>query len=163
MALHNEIEFESDICEHLAAHGWLYAAKDAADYDRELALFPADVLAWVQESDPQAWQTLTKNHGAAADVTLLKRLRDSLNQSGTLHVLRSGFDVLGLRKPLRMAQFKPAFAANPDIMVRYGANRLRVVRQVRYVRAHSRRAGLRYRIGRWWGRFDFSVVWSAEG
>jgi type I restriction enzyme, R subunit len=132
MGLHNEIEFENDICEHLAANGWLYAEKDAADYDRELALFPADVLAWVQESDPQAWQTLTKNHGAAADVTLLKRLRDSLNQSGTLHVLRSGFDVLGLRKPLRMAQFKPAFAANPDIMVRYGANRLRVVRQVRY-------------------------------
>ncbi len=26
MALHNEIEFENDICEHLAAHGWLYAA-----------------------------------------------------------------------------------------------------------------------------------------
>jgi hypothetical protein len=43
MALHNEIEFENDICEHLAANGWLYAEKDAADYDRQLALFPSDV------------------------------------------------------------------------------------------------------------------------
>ena len=132
MAIHNEIEFENDICGHLAAHGWLYAEKDADQYDRKLALFPSDVTAWVQKTDPDAWQTLTKNHGVAAETTLLKRLRDGLNQSGTLHVLRNGFDVLGLRKPLRMAQFKPALAMNPDIMQRYAANRLRVVRQIRY-------------------------------
>ena len=132
MSLHTEIKFEDDICEHLADHGWLYAEKDAAQYDRKLALFPADVLAWAQDTDPDAWETLTKNHGAAAEATLLKRLRDCLNQSGTLHVLRQGFDVLGLRKPLRMAQFKPALSMNPEIMQRYDANRLRVVRQVRY-------------------------------
>lgn len=132
MSLHTEINFEDEICEHLAAHGWLYAEKEAASYDRQLALFPNDVLAWVQETQPDAWKTLNKNHGTAADATLLKRLRDSLNQSGTLHVLRNGFDVLGLRKPLRMAQFKPALAMNPDIMQRYDANRMRVVRQVHY-------------------------------
>ena len=132
MAIHNEIEFENDICDYLAANGWLYAEKDAADYDRQLALFPADVVAWGQQSDPDAWEILTKNHGAAAEAALLRRLRDCLNQSGTLHVIRNGFDVLGLRKPLRMAQFKPAFAVNPDIMDRYNANRLRVVRQLRY-------------------------------
>lgn len=33
MALHNEIEFERDICHHLAAHGWLYAEGDAKGYD----------------------------------------------------------------------------------------------------------------------------------
>jgi len=132
MAIHNEIEFENDICDYLAGNGWLYAKKDAADYDRKLALFPADVIAWVQQTDPNAWETLTKNHGAAAEATILKRLRDCLDQSGTLHVIRNGFDVLGLRKPLRMAQFKPALAMNPDIMQRYDANRLRVVRQVKY-------------------------------
>ncbi|MCE3018006.1 MAG: type I restriction endonuclease subunit R [Pirellula sp.] len=132
MALHNEIEFENDICDHLAAHGWLYAEKDASNYDRQLALFPSDVIAWVQQTAHDAWKTMTKNHGVAAEATLLKRLRDSLNQSGTLHVIRNGFDVLGLQKPLRMAQFKPALAMNPDIMQRYAANRLRVVRQVRY-------------------------------
>ena len=132
MAIHNEIEFENDICDYLAGNGWLYAEKDAADYDRQLALFPADVIAWVQQTDPTAWETLTKNHGAAVEAILLKRLRDCLDQSGTLHVIRNGFDVLGLRKPLRMAQFKPALAMNPDIMQRYDANRLRVVRQVKY-------------------------------
>jgi len=132
MGLHNEIEFENEVCEHLADHGWLYAEKDTAEYDRQLALFPADVLAWVQETQPDAWDALTKNHGNSAEPMLLKRLRDSLNQSGTLSVLRQGFDVLGVKSKVRMAQFKPALAMNPDIMQRYDANRLRVVRQVHY-------------------------------
>ena len=48
MALHLEVEFEKDICHHLAANGWLYAEGDAKGYDTPRALFPADVLAWVQ-------------------------------------------------------------------------------------------------------------------
>lgn len=63
---------------------------------------------------------------------LLRRLRDSLDQRGTLDVLRHGLEMIGLRQPLALAQFKPALAMNPDILVRYAANRLRVVRQVRY-------------------------------
>ena len=54
MSLHNEIEFENDICNHLATHGWLYAEKDAANYYRQLALFPSDVIAWVQQTAPDA-------------------------------------------------------------------------------------------------------------
>jgi type I restriction enzyme R subunit len=130
--LHKEIHFENEICEHLAAHGWHYAANDAASYDRARALFPADVLAWVQETQPQAWEALTKNHGAQATDILLGRLRDSINQRGTLDVLRHGIELLGLRQPLALAQFKPALAMNPDILTKYAANRLRVVRQLRY-------------------------------
>lgn len=132
MNLHTEIKLEDEICDHLAAHGWLYAEKDAAGYDRQLALFPADVIAWVKQTQPDAWERLEKNHGAAAEANLLKRLRVALDQSGTLDVLRFGLDVLGLQQPLKMAQFKPALAMNPDIVKRYEANRLRVVRQVRY-------------------------------
>ncbi len=105
---------------------------DAAGYDRARALFPADVLAWVQDTQPKAWEALQKNHGAQAADVLLGRLRDSLNQRGTLDVLRHGIELLGLRQPLMLAQFKPALAMNPDILVKYAANRLRVVRQLRY-------------------------------
>jgi type I restriction enzyme R subunit len=132
MTLHREIHFEAEICGHLAAHGWLYAERDAANYDRMRALFPADVLAWVQATQPKAWETLTKNHGAQAAETLLNRLRDSLNQRGTLDVLRHGVEMIGLRQPLALAQFKPALAINPDILAKYAANRLRIVRQLRY-------------------------------
>ena len=132
MSLHKEISFESEICQHLADHGWLYAEGDAASYDRARALSPADVLAWVQTTQPKAWDTLTKNHGTKAGDTLLTRLRDQLDQRGTLDVLRQGIELLGLKTPLKLAEFKPALAINPDIMARYAANRLRVIRQVRY-------------------------------
>ncbi len=132
MSLHKEINLEAEICAHLAAHGWLYAEGGAAQYDRSRALYPEDVLAWVQAAQPQAWQTLTKNHGAQAAETLLKRVRDQIDQRGTLDVLRHGVELLGLGQPLKLAEFKPALAMNPDILARYQANRLRVIRQVKY-------------------------------
>ena len=132
MSLHKEIEFENDICAHLAAHDWLYAENDHPGYDRARALFPADVLAWVQTTQPQAWETLTKNNGTAAEAVLLDRIRKQLDDRGTLDVLRHGVELLGLRQPLTLAQFKPALAMNPELQARYAANRLRVVRQVRY-------------------------------
>jgi type I restriction enzyme R subunit len=132
MSLHKEISFELEICQHLGANGWLHAKGDAAGYDRARALFPADVLAWVQATQPKAWEVLAKNHGAKAAETLLTRLRDQLDQRGTLDVLRHGIELLGLKSPLKLAEFKPALAINPDILARFEANRLRVVRQVRY-------------------------------
>ena len=132
MSLHKEIHFEDEICGHLAANGWLYAEGDAVGYDRARVIFPADVLAWVQETQPKAWEALTKNHGANAGDTLLARLREQIDQRGTLDVLRQGIEILGLRQPLKLAQFKPALGINPEILSRYAANRLRVVRQVRY-------------------------------
>jgi len=132
MSLHREINLEAQICDYLAAQGWLHAEGDAAGYDRARALFPADVVAWVQASQPSAWETLTRNHGAAAEAMLLDRIRKQLDERGTLEVLRRGVEMIGLRAPLTLAQFKPALAMNADILARYTANRLRVVRQVRY-------------------------------
>jgi type I restriction enzyme, R subunit len=132
MSLHKEISFEIEICEYLSKQGWLYAKGDAAGYDRAKALFPTDVLAWVQATQPKAWETLVKNHGAKAEETLMARLRDQIDQRGTLDVLRHGIELLGLKQPLKLAEFKPALAINADILARYAANRLRVVQQVRY-------------------------------
>lgn len=132
MTLHKEISFENEICDYLAANGWLYAEDDAKLYDRARALFPADVIAWVQDTQPKAWEALTKNHGAAAEAVLLDRVRKSLDDRGTLHVLRHGIDLLGLKQTLVLSQFKPALAMNPETLAKYQKNRLRVVRQVRY-------------------------------
>ncbi len=133
--IHKESQFETDICNHLGAHGWLYAPPggegDAKGYDTARALFPADLLAWVQATQPQAWEALSKSHGVAASAMLLDRLRKALDERGTLEVLRVGIDLLGLKAPLKLAQFKPALAMNPELQARYAANRLRVVRQCR--------------------------------
>lgn len=132
MTLHREISFETEVCGHLAANDWLHAEGDAPGYDRARALYPADLLAWVQATQPQAWATLSKNHGAATEVMLLDRVRKQLDERGTLDVLRHGVELIGLRAPLSLAQFKPALGMNSDILTRYTTNRLRVVRQVRY-------------------------------
>lgn len=139
MPIHTEDRFESELCADLARAGWFYTpptaqavSSDAARYDRALALFPDDLQAWVQASQPQAWEQLVKAHGAGALPELLKRVRKTLDERGTLHVLHHGVDILGLRRPVDLAQFRPALAMNPDLQARYAANRLRVVRQVAY-------------------------------
>ena len=132
MNLHREISFEKEICAHLAAHEWQYEECDAARYDRSRALYPPDLVGWIQETQPKAWEALRSSHGASTEGVLLDRIRNQLDARGTLDVLRHGVEVLGLRHPFSLAQFKPALAMNPDILARYAANRLRVVRQVRY-------------------------------
>src|SRR4051812_21364156 len=106
MSLHTEINLEIEICEHLAAHGWLYADGDAEKYDRAQAIFPDDCIEWVKQMQPDKWEAIEKAHGSggAAD-TLLARLRDQLDQRGTLDVLRHGIEMLGLRGKLSLAQF----------------------------------------------------------
>src|SRR3954470_6382406 len=116
MSLHKEISFETEVCEYLGAHGWLYAEGDAAAYDRARALFPADVLAWVQATQPQAWETLVKNHGGQGAEMCWGRLRNQIDQRGSLDVLRQGIEIIGLKQPLKMAEFKPALGINPEIL-----------------------------------------------
>ncbi|MBX5221268.1 type I restriction endonuclease subunit R [Rhizobium sp. NLR8a] len=132
MNLHREISFEDEICNHLAQHGWQYATGDAQLYDRSRALFGYDLIAWLQATQPDAWSTLVKNNGSAAETIVLDRVRKALEDRGTLDVLRNGVELVGLRAPLSLAQFRPASGINPNILARYEANRLRVVRQVRY-------------------------------
>ena len=132
MSLHKEIRLEEEICDYLGKHDWLYADGDAAQCDKARALFPPDVIEWVQATQPKAWEVLTKNHGSGAAEILLARLRDQIDQRGTLDVLRHGIELLGLKSALKVAEFKPALAINADILERYARNRLRVVRQVRY-------------------------------
>jgi type I restriction enzyme R subunit len=137
MTLHREISLEDEICADLAAAGWLYEPGDAARYDRAQALFVDDAIAWIQASQPKAWEAIIKTHGASAPKALAERLRRTLDSQGTLHVLRQGFDMVGLKHSVAMCQFKPALAMNADLQARYAANRMRVVRQVHYSVHHE--------------------------
>lgn len=125
---HKEIHFESDIVAHLTAHGWLEG--DPAKYDRELALYPEDVFAWVQETQPKTWDKLKAAKNGGAEAALLARLAQVLDIDGSLAVLRHGFKDVSSK--FDMCEFRPAQAMNPETLDRYGKVRCRVVRQVRY-------------------------------
>ena len=132
MSIHKEITFEDEICTHLGVKGWIYEEGAASRYDRARALFPDDLVAWVQDTQPDAWDSLTKEHGAKAKEVLCDRLRATLDKVGTAVLLRNGLDVAGLKVTLSLCQFRPALAMNADLQARHAANRLRVIRQVRY-------------------------------
>lgn len=132
MSIHKEIRFEDEICAHLGAHGWLHEIGSASLYDRKRALFAPDLVAWVQETQPKVWGSLSRSHGSAAESALLDRVRKQIDDRGTLDVIRHGVEMVGVRGMISLAQFKPAMGVNPDIIAAYQANRLRVVRQLRY-------------------------------
>ncbi|BBY28888.1 type I restriction endonuclease subunit R [Mycolicibacterium sediminis] len=136
---HHETAFESEICQYLAEHGWLYSSTDVG-YDRELALFPEDVFGWLADAQPEqlakrvrpdlTGEALTKAR-AGVLATLVKQLgADPKANGGTLSVLRRGFKDLNAQ--FSMCQFRPNTSLNESTAKRYDAVRLRVMRQVHY-------------------------------
>ena len=149
---HQEVVFESEIVEHLVSNGWWFD-HDNSDYDKELALWAPDVLAWLQETQPDEYEkavppTLTGATRAQAERTLLERLAKVLNldpftNGGTIHVLHKGFDHVGRvggKKQFRMAQPRPVSGLNSADAARYAAMRLRVARQVHYSTKHPNKS-----------------------
>lgn len=144
MTQHHESTFETEICEHLAAHGWLYSPTDAG-YDRELALFPEDVFAWLADTQPEQLAKRVKpdltggalgKAQAGVLATLVKALgADPKANGGTLSVLRRGFKDLNAQ--FLMCQFRPNTSLNESTAKKYGAVRLRVMRQVYYSSQNS--------------------------
>lgn len=125
--MHREVNFEAELEQALLVEGG-YTKGSPADYDPELALFPQEILAFVQATQPAAWQRLASLNGAQAGDVLLDCLTKELRSKGMLTVLRSGFKCFG--RTLRLAYFAPNTGMNPEDTARYAQNRLLVVRQV---------------------------------
>jgi len=123
-----ELIFQTTIVDQMKAAGWIVGKSDA--YDRETALYTEDVLAYVQEATPDAWEKFAKHNPKDADDALIRSVTRRLEKDGTLSVLRHGYKDKGTR--LRFCQFKPDHDLNPDTQQRYQLNRLRVVPELTY-------------------------------
>ena len=130
--IHNEYQFEMDVCDYLASQGWIYS-KDDKGYDAERALFPEDLLGFIQDTQPKSWERLKSFHNGASLNTLLDRLVKVQEAEGTLHALRKGFKATGAgSNGFDLIQFAPSHGLNEEVKERYAMNRLRVMRQVHY-------------------------------
>ena len=49
----HELTFQNDMLKHLLANGWLLGK--AEHYNRELALYPEDLLGFVKETQHEQW------------------------------------------------------------------------------------------------------------
>lgn len=133
---HKELAFEKAIEESLVTTGG-YLSVDRSQYDPVRGLFPEEVIAFIQETQPREWQYLESIQKSRARETLLEDLCRALNSQheGSLSVLRRGFKCFG--KLFRVACFAPASGLNPEILRLYNTNRLAITRQLKYSPHHN--------------------------
>ncbi|MFT7388612.1 MAG: type I restriction enzyme R subunit [Candidatus Endobugula sp.] len=136
----NELTFQNDIIRQLLANGWLLGKPE--NYNRELALYPEDLLGFVQDTQDEQWQKFCVLYPNNPEAKFLERVASQLNKAdpnaantqmrtfGTLGVLRHELRDRGTR--FSLCQFKPEHDLNPDTLARYQQNRCRVVPELVY-------------------------------
>ncbi len=129
-----ELQFQNDILDQMQSHGWLLG--ESNKYNKALALYPDDVIAFAKATQPEQWDKLAqhfpdteRNPNATADA-LLKSLEQELKNEGTLWVLRNKLNNRGAKFDL--CSFKPDHDLNPTATARYEQNILRVVPELVY-------------------------------
>lgn len=151
----NEFTFQSDIVKQLLSTGWLLGKPE--NYNRDLALYPEDLLGYVKETQNIQWQRYCKLYPNNPEQKFLERVAAQLNKAdpnaankemrtfGTLGVLRHDLRERGTR--FSLCQFKPEHDLNPDTLERYQKNRLRVVPELAYspwaTEEHLAQAGIK--------------------
>ena len=127
MAQTSEKAFETYVEEILLTRGGWKTCSNA-EWDKERALFPAQVFAFIADTQPKLWAEMQALHATGLEALLLTSLVKELDAKGSLHVLRHGFKFYG--KTFRLAYFKPAHGANYEVLELFCKNRLTVTRQV---------------------------------
>jgi type I restriction enzyme R subunit len=144
MASASEFAFQNEMIQQLLSNGWLLG--DPKKYNRELALYEEDVLGFVKDTQEEQWQKFSALYPNDTERKFLERVALQLNKAlssddnnashrtmrtfGTLGVLRHELRDRGTR--FNLCQFKPEHDLNPDTLVRYKQNRLRVVPELVY-------------------------------
>lgn len=122
-----EQHFETEIERFLLEEGGYVQGKNT-EYNKELALFEKDVIAFIRQTQPQKWERLEAGQKENATAILMKALCQELDVKGSLNVLRHGFRCYG--KTFKMAYFAPNTGLNEETQYRFDANILKITRQV---------------------------------
>ena len=125
--MHTEQHFENEIEHSLLTEGG-YQQGLAKDYEKSTALFPSDVVTFIQTTQPKLWVRLEMLFKDKAQDELIKALNQELNIKGSLNVLRNGFRVAN--RTAKMAYFAPNSTLNETAQQQYDANIVKITRQV---------------------------------
>ncbi|GAB4548440.1 MAG: DEAD/DEAH box helicase family protein [Anaerolineales bacterium] len=125
---YREMNFEEHIESHLLNSG--YHKRAPEEYDKALCLIPAEVVQFIQATQPKEFEKLEKQYGADAATKLLERIAREVGKYGALYVLRKGVADRGAK--FKLAYFKPSSGMNPEHQTLYQGNRFSVVRQLKY-------------------------------
>lgn len=124
----NEAAFETVIESYLLSNGYVLIDKNG--FDRERAIFPETILSFIRETQPKEWSKLEMLHGDKTGEQILSDLCKWMDANGSLATLRHGFKCYG--RTLHAAYFKAAHELNPELEIRYAANKLGLTRQLHF-------------------------------
>ena len=115
--------------------GWVCGAPK--DYDREYTVDLAQLLAFLVETQPDAFEGLRLEDDGPARRKFLARLQGEVSKRGIIDVLRKGVKDGPHHVELFYGTPSPG---NPIAAERYAQNRFSVTRQLRYSRDETQRA-----------------------
>lgn len=126
--MHQEINFEDAIALQLIQQSG-YHPGDATKYDPETALFPSEIIQFIQTTQAKQWQKFSTTSPDDAQKILIQSLTKEIKSRGILDILRNGFKCYG--KTFQVAYFQPNTGLNPETLLLYSKNRLTLTRQVK--------------------------------
>lgn len=132
--IHTEDTFEGAI-EHDLITRRGYESRSNQHFDAETCLDAEQLLSFLQETQPEAWQKLEGIHRGEVKRKFLYRLTQEIDKRGLLDVIRNGVTDYGVK--FQLAYFRPETSLNPETQALYGSNRLDIMRQVYYSTAHK--------------------------
>ncbi|MFE1882333.1 type I restriction endonuclease subunit R [Streptomyces diastatochromogenes] len=129
--VHSESAFGDAIVAAMLERGWREARPE--DYTADLGLDTNELYSFIGATQPDEWYELVTLYGNDHDEAqrgFARRLDQAITTDGLLDVLRNGVKDRGVH--LRVAYFKPNLVAHDSVLDGYRANRLTVVRELRY-------------------------------
>ena len=128
-----EKRFEDHIENYLTTTevgGLKYYPVHHTQYDRELCLVPSEILAFIQDTQPQQWEKWQYQFGEQSEDKFLKRLSSEIQKHGVIQVLRNPLRERGVYfEPI---YFEPKSGLNLEHQEKYLQNRLSIIRQLHY-------------------------------
>ena len=137
-----EAAFQNDILNAMCSPEGGWVRGEASKYDRARALYAEDAIAYVRNTQPEAWEAFAKLNPPDPESAYLDRVAAQLAKAdpnatdkalrafGTLGVLRQGIKDRSVR--FSLCQFAPEHGLNPETKARYEGNICRVVPEVVY-------------------------------
>lgn len=121
-----EKTFEAYIQEAVSNRGW--EAGSSSLWDKQRAIFPEYILAFIKSTQAKLWEAMEALHGGELSAKLIEALVKERDNKGTMHIIRHGFKFYG--QTFKLAFFKPAHGLNQETLELFQKNTLHVTRQV---------------------------------
>jgi type I restriction enzyme R subunit len=142
--MHTERTLQDEILAKLEARGWVrgLGSKAAGKYDLKRTIYPEDVIAWITSSSPKEWAKVQSMHNGDAAEKVTDRLVATIEQQGTIRVLRDGFRYVAAH--FDMCAFAPNSGLNLAELERTKGVILRVVPELEYSESNGNRLDLAF-------------------